>query len=479
MSFRAPVRRRMLVSLALAMTLLAAPRFSRAMDLPILKPSPEMFRRHRDHFLAQLAPTALVVLHGAPERTMSNDVEYVYRQDSDFYYLTGLEEPGAIAVFRPGAADGKRYILFVRPHDPRSEAYEGPRPGTEGAISQYGADAAFVVGDFESALFHVEPGKRPSGYLVGPEKLYLSDGGDTEWGQRIRKTLERERSRGAGPMTTIDPRLILHELRLVKDSDEIALLRQAAEISARAHVAAMRAGGPGKFEFEVQAALDAYCLANGARRMAYPSTVGSGPDSIFLHWNRNDRQMKDGEIVLQDSGAEYAYYAADVTRTFPVSGRFSTEQRAVYEAVLAAQKGTLAIVKPGVTHADVEKTCARLQTEGLVKVGLLTGDVDKLVAEGAYRKFTVHGISHWVGLDVHDAGRYLVEFQPRKLEAGMVLTVEPGIYISANMPSVDPKWWNIGVRIEDTVLVTPTGFDCLSCGAPKEIADVEKAVQAK
>ena len=472
-------RPRVLRALSISASFFLAAAMSRALDFPVSRPPNDMFRRHRESFLGRLAPNALVILRGAPERIMSNDVQYPYRQDSDFYYLTGLEEPGSIAVFRPGAADGKRFILYVRPHDLRREAYEGPRPGPEGAVSQYGADAAFPIADFENTLLRSEPGKAQSGYLIGPEVLYFSNGGDAEWGEKVRATIERTRSRDAGPMTTVDPRQILHEMRIVKDADEIALLRRAAEMSAKGHTLAMRAAAPGRFEFEVQAALDSYCLANGAHRMAYPSIVGSGPDSIYLHWQKNDRQMKDGEVLLNDSGAEYGYYATDITRTYPVSGRFSKEQRAVYEAVLAAQKGTMSAVKPGVTHDEIEKTSARLQTEGLVKIGLLTGEVDKLVAEGAYKKFTVHGISHWVGLDVHDVGRYTVDAGPRKFEAGMVMTVEPGIYIPANSAGVDPKWWNIGVRIEDTVLVTSTGFDCLSCGAPREIADVEKAVQAK
>jgi Xaa-Pro aminopeptidase len=283
----------------------------------------------------------------------------------------------------------------------------------------------------------------------------------------------------AGPPTLVDAREVIHELRLIKDPDEIAILRRVAEISARAHVAAMKAAAPGRYEFEVQQAIDGYCLSNGAHRMAYPSIVGSGPDSTALHWEKNDRQMKAGEVLLIDAGAEYGLYATDITRTFPISGRFSPEQRRVYEAVLAAQKAALARVKPGVTHDEIEAASARAQTEGLVRLGLLSGDVDRLVAERAYRRFTVHGISHWVGLDVHDASRYTVAGKSRALEPGMVLTIEPGIYIPANTTGVDPRWWNIGVRIEDTVLVTRDGFDCLSCSAPKEIADIEKIRQGK
>ncbi|HEY6050894.1 MAG TPA: M24B family metallopeptidase, partial [Thermoanaerobaculia bacterium] len=233
---------------------------------------------------------------------------------------------------------------------------------------------------------------------------------------------------------------------------------------------------PGRYEFEVQQALDSYCFANGARRMAYPSIVASGPNSVFLHWEKNDRQIKDGDLVLNDSGAEYEYYASDVTRTYPASGRFTTEQRAIYEIVLAAQKAAIAKIRAGALHDDIEQAAARVQTEGLVHLGLLSGDVEKLMADRAYTKLTLHGVSHWVGLDVHDAGRYRVEGASRKLEPGMVLTVEPGIYIPAKTPGVDPKWWNIGVRIEDTLAVTAAGSDCLSCAAPKEIADVERAV---
>lgn len=450
-----------------------------ALDFPLRTPSREMFRAHREKFLGKLPPGSVAILRSAPARTMSNDTDYPYRQDSDFYYLTGLEDPDAVAVFRPGAADGKRYVLFVRARDARRETYEGPRPGPEGAVTEFGADAAFPIADFQGTLARPENPGSIGGYLGGIERIYLFDGGDSAWADRLRATLERMRARDAGPSTVVDAREILHEMRLVKDDDELALLRRAAEISARAHLLAMAAAAPGRYEFEVQQALDSYCYANGARRMAYPSIAASGPNSVFLHWEKNDRQMKDGDVLLNDSGAEYGYYATDITRTYPVNGRFSPAQRAVYEAVLAAQKATLARVRPGVTTDEIEQACARAQTEGLVRLGLLSGEVDKLVAERAYFKFTRHGISHWVGMDVHDPGRYRVGTAPRALAPGMVLTIEPGIYIPDQMAGVDPKWWNIGVRIEDTVLVTPAGSECLSCAAPKEVADVERAVGKK
>jgi Xaa-Pro aminopeptidase len=439
-----------------------------------------MFRAHRENLMAKVAPGSVVVLRSAPERVFSHDTDYPYRQDSDFYYLTGLAEPDSIAVLRPGASDGKRYVLFVRPRDSQREGVEGGRPGPEGAMKEYGADAAFPTADFSSMMARFDrPTRSYSGYLASAQRLYLSDGGDEEWARKFHAELAAMRRRDAGPATLIDARESIHELRLVKDADEIALMRRAAEISARGHVLAMKAASPDKYEFEVQAALDGYCLANGAHEMSYPSIVGSGPDSIVLHWHRNDRQMKAGEVLLIDAGGEYDLYATDITRTFPVSGRFSPEQRAVYEVVLAAQKAAIARIRPGVPHDEIEKTSARAQTEGLVRLGLLSGEVDRLIADQSYRRFTVHGVSHWVGLDVHDANPYKLGDKSRPLEPGMVLTVEPGIYIPAQTPGVDPKWWNIGVRIEDTLLVTRDGSECLSCGAPKEIAEVERTVQSK
>jgi len=452
-----------------------------AIDFPPISAPPSMFQAHRERFLAKLPPDSIAILRSAPTRLMSNDTDYPYRQSSDFYYLTGFDDPDTVAILRPGATDGKKFILFVQGHDQRREAFEGKRPGPEGAMSRYGADAAFTVDEFSKSLLRFDPATRSmSGYLAGVDKIYLFDGGDTEWGGKFRDEMERFRRFGAGPATTVDARDIIHELRLVKDADEVALLKRAAQISARGHILAMRAAAPGKYEFEVQEALDGYCFANGVRRMAYPSIVGSGPNSVFLHWEKNDRQMKDGEVVLNDSGAEYDLYATDITRTYPVNGKFSAEQRAIYETVLAAQKAAMALVKPGLHHNEIEKTCARIQTEGLIRLGLLSGEAEGLIRQNVHRKFTLHGVSHWVGLDVHDAGRNQdASGASRTLEPGMVFTIEPGIYVAADTPNVDKKWWNIGVRIEDTVLVTKDGYDCLSCDAPREIADVEAAVRKK
>jgi Xaa-Pro aminopeptidase len=468
---RGGARGPLLAALLLAPSLLA-------LDLPPPPAaSPEVLRARRERFLAKLPPRSLAILHSAPERVMSHDTEYLYRQDSDFYYLTGVEEPDTTAVLHNEPADGKRYVLFVRPRDARRESYEGPRPGPQGAAAAYGADAAFADSELSSRLASWDPVTyRFSGYLAEAERLELSDGNDRAWAEKFHATYRSVRDRDAGPAVLADAGEVLHEMRLVKDDAEIRLLRRAAEISARGHVLAMKAAAPGKWEFEIQQALEGYCFANGARRMAYPSIVGSGPDSVFLHWDKNNRRMEAGEVVLNDSGAEYGYYATDITRTYPVSGRFTAEQRAIYEIVLDAQKQALALVKPGARHDEIEQKCARVQTEGLLRLGLLSGDAEKILKEKAYRRFTLHGVSHWVGLDVHDRGRYEAGGSSRVLEPRMVFTIEPGIYVPSNAAGIDPKWWNIGVRIEDTILVTRDGSECLSCSAPREIADVEKTV---
>jgi Xaa-Pro aminopeptidase len=439
-----------------------------------------MYHAHREKFLSKLAPNSVAILRSAPTRTFSNDTEYAYRQDSDFHYLTGFDEPDSVAVFRPNAPDGKRYLLYVRAHDARREAYDGTRPGPEGAVAEYGADAAYPISDFLPSLSRYEATTRSfSGHLSGVvETVYLADAGDAAWADKVRGAMDPMRARDSGPSTVVDARELIHEMRLVKDADEIIALRRASEISARGHIQAMKTAAPNRWEFEIQQALDGYCLANGAPRMAYPSIVGSGPNSVFLHWYKNNRQLQVGDLVLNDSGAEYAYYAADVTRTYPASGRFTPEQKAIYDIVLAAQKEAIGEIRPGTPHEEVEKHSARVQADGLRQLGLLSGDLEKIIADRAYVKFTVHGVSHWVGLDVHDVGKYRIGTESRKLEPGMVLTVEPGIYIPAHMAGVDPKWWNIGVRIEDVLLVTPTGSECLSCAAPRELVEVEKTVQA-
>jgi len=465
--------------LAAALLLAAAPLLG--LDDPPLTPDPAAFKARRERFMAQLPPKSVSILRSAPMRTMTNDVEYIYRQDSDFYYLTGIAADDVTVVLRPDASDGKRYVVFVRPRDLRREAWAGVRVGPDEAPAAYGADAAFALKDFDEKLSDFDRTTYKSGgYLVGVERLYLSDGHDEEWAAKLQAFYKGLRERDAGPSAIVDARGMIHQMRVIKDEEELRFLRRVAKVSAEGHVRAMQTVAPNKWEFEVQAALDGYCYGNGAPRMAYPSIVGSGPNSCVLHYDQSSRQMKDGEVLLNDSGAEYGLYATDITRTYPVNGRFSAEQRAIYVIVLDAQTQAMALVKPGATHEDIEKKAAEVQTEGLVRLGLLSGDPATIVKGQGHRRFTLHGVSHWVGLDVHDAGAYGEPGggKSRVLEPGMVFTIEPGIYIPAEMKGVDPKWWNIGVRIEDTILVTKDGYECLSCGAPREVAGVEKTVQS-
>jgi Xaa-Pro aminopeptidase len=452
-----------------------------ALDYPPLAPNPAAFQARREKFMAQLPPKSIAILRSAPMRTMSNDVEYVYRQDSDFYYLTGIAADDVTVVLRPEASDGKKYIVFARPRDLRREAWAGVRVGPDEAPAAYGADAAFALKDFDEKLSDYDRTTyKASGYLVGVEQLYLSDGRDEEWAAKFQTFYKGLRGRDAGPSTIVDARGMIHEMRVVKDEEDLKFLRRAAQMSAEGHVRAMQAVAPGKWEFEVQQALDGYCSANGARRMAYPSIVGSGPNSCILHYEDSSRQMKDGELLLNDSGTEYGFYATDITRTYPVNGHFSPEQRAIYDIVLDAQTQAMALVRTGATHDDIENKVAEVQTAGLVKLGLLSGDPAAIIRTKGQRRFTLHGVSHWVGLDVHDAGGYGEPGggKSRVLGPGMVFTIEPGIYIPAGMEGVDPKWWNIGVRIEDTILVTKDGYECLSCGAPRAAAEVEKTVRS-
>jgi Xaa-Pro aminopeptidase len=464
---------------ALALVLAAAVP-ALALDYPPMTPNPAAYKARREKFMSKLPPKSVAILRSAPMRTMTNDVEYLYRQDSDFYYLTGINQEDVTVVLRPDAPDGKKYIAFVQPRDPRRESWEGIRVGPDEAVAAWGVDAVFLLKDFDSKMSEFDRNTyTASGIISDATAIYVSDGNDAEWAEKFRNTYDPLRSRRVGPATLVDARSITREMRLIKDEEDIRFLRRVAEMSAQGHIRAMQAAAPGKYEFEVQQALDGFCAANGSRRMAYPSIAGSGPNSCILHYDQSSRQMKDGEVLLNDSGAEYGLYATDITRTYPVNGRFSTEQRAIYEIVLAAQKAALAVVKPGVGHDEVEKAAALTCAEGLVKLGLLTGDPAEIVKSFGHRRFTLHGVSHWVGFDVHDPSPYgRGASRTLPLEAGMVFTIEPGIYIPANMQGVDPKWWNIGVRIEDTILVTPTGSDCLSCGAPREVADVEKAVQS-
>jgi len=434
------------------------------------------FASHREKLASQMPQDGVVVLRSAPPANV--EVDDVYRQDSDLWYLTGLYEPDCVAVLRPGQKEA-RYVLFVQPKNFAQEQWTGRRAGVEGAKRDYGADEAYPITELWDRLPRL---------LKGAASLHFRDGGDKPFRERLLSTwaVGDANARGERPVADVGPRL--HQLRLVKDASEQAVMRHAAELSAEAHRAAMREVRPGRWEYALKAAMVGVCIGNGAARMAYPPIVGSGPNSVILHHAAANRLMAGGEMLVNDTACEYGMYAADVTRSYPVSGHFTPDQRAVYDIVLAAQKAGFEKVKPGTEFHEVHEATVAVIVDGLLKLGILTGDKEELVRTRAFRKFYPHGSSHWLGLNVHDVGSYGypegVEASERyynartRLEPGMVLTVEPGIYIPEG-GTPEQRWWNIGVRIEDDVLVTPTGMECLSCAAPREALDIEKAIAGK
>jgi Xaa-Pro aminopeptidase len=417
--------------------------------------------------MAAASPSAVAVVPSAPVFVRNNDVEHEYRQDSDFFYLTGFDEPHSVLVL--DAVDRKT-TLFVRPRDREREVWDGARAGVEGATASFGADQAFTIGELADKLPDL---------LQNRTRLHFRLGHDRAFDDRIFGALDRVRARqrtGVFPPTEIvDSGVIFHDMRLRKSPEEVAAMRTAAGITREAHEAAMRRARPGMREYEVEAILLDTFRRHGSERPAYGSIVGSGPNACVLHYRRNDRLMEAGDLLLIDAGCEYAYYASDVTRTFPVGGVFSREKQAIYELVLEAQLEGIAATVTGTTLDAVHQGTVRTITAGLARLGLLSGDVDKLVESGDYKRFFMHRTSHWLGMDVHDVGTYFVAGKPRPLEPSMVLTIEPGVYIAPDDDRVPPEWRGIGVRIEDDVLVTPNGPEVLTAGIPKTVEEVRRA----
>jgi Xaa-Pro aminopeptidase len=411
----------------------------------------------------------VAVFPSAPLAIRNNDVEHPYRQDSDFYYLTGLDEPDSVLVLT-NQHDEHQTILFVRPRKREREIWDGPRTGIEGAVASFGADVAYPIDDLAKKL--------PE-YLGNVERLHYRLAQNGEFDAKVFDCialLRRGARRGVtAPEAIIDSSVHLHEMRMRKSDDELSMMRQAAAITQEAHLRAMRLTRPGLHEYEIDAELLHVFRKHGSQRPAYESIVGSGPNATILHYRAGSRVLSDGELLLIDAGCEYGYYASDVTRTYPVNGRFSAEQRAVYEVVLEAQKSSIAAVKPGTTLEAIHDGAVRAITQGLVDIGLLSGAVSSLVEEKKHEPFYMHRTSHWLGMDVHDVGRYYVDGKHRPLEPRFVLTIEPGIYIATDADGVDERWRGIGVRIEDDVLVTPTGREILTDGIPKEVDELEAA----
>jgi Xaa-Pro aminopeptidase len=424
-----------------------------------------MFAARRQALLEAIGKGA-VILPAAPSALRNNDVEHEYRQGSDFFYLSGFDEPESVLVLS-NAHPTQRAVLFLRERDPDRETWDGPRLGVERAPATLGVDAAFPIRELEARL--------PE-YLENTRRVHYRLGLDKAFDERLLRALDTVRVRARRgvecPSEIIDPAASLHEMRLRKRPEELETMRAASAITRDAHLAALRAALPGRYEFEVEAELLRVFRARGSERAAYGSIVGSGPNATILHYRKNDRKLEAGDLLLIDAGAEYAYYASDVTRTFPVSGSFSAEQRAVYELVLAAQLATIEAVKPGTTLEALHDVAVGVLVDGMRELGLVQGSRDEVLEKGDYKRFYMHRTSHWLGMDVHDVGRYYQDGAPRALEPSFVLTVEPGLYIAPNA-EVDPRFRGIGVRIEDDILVTGSGHDNLTHDIPKGVAELE------
>ncbi|MBI5367411.1 MAG: Xaa-Pro aminopeptidase [Planctomycetes bacterium] len=426
-----------------------------------------MFTARRARFLEQI-PGAVAVFPAAHLATRSNDSEFDFRQDSDFWYLTGFDEPEAVAVLL-ATPPRPRFVLFVRRRDPKQEVWNGYRAGTQGAIKRFGADAAYPIDQLDKVLPRL---------LRDADRLYFRLGHDAAMDRKVLGALERirrtERQGHAAPAAIHDPCEVLHQMRLVKTPEELAHLRRATDITCAGHRAALRAARPGQHEYQLEAEVEYVFARLGAQSPGYSSIVGSGPNATILHYSTNRRKMEEGELVLIDAGAEVDGYTGDVTRTFPVGRRFSRAQRAVYAEVLHAQQEVIAGIKPGMEWNRIHERTCELLTESLLKLKLLKGRAKTLVKKKAYRKFYMHGTSHWLGMDVHDVGHYRRRKDWTKLEPGLVLTIEPGIYIAPDAKGVPPALRGIGVRIEDDILVTPEGHENLTAGVAKEIDEIEE-----
>jgi Xaa-Pro aminopeptidase len=398
----------------------------------------------------------------------NRDVEFPFRPDSDFFYLTAYPEPEAVAVLIPDRVEGE-YILFCRESDAEMETWHGRRAGLEGALDLYDADDAFPIEDMDDIL---------PGLIEGHERIFYNMGNDQNFDQRVLSWVKQIRGKSRAGVVAPDEFIslnhFLHDMRLYKSRHEIKLMRQAAKISSGAHKRVMQYCKPGMHEFQLEAELVHEFMQNGARAAAYPSIVGSGENGCILHYTENRDEIDDGDLLLIDAGAEYQGYASDITRTFPANGKFSTAQRQAYDLVLASQLAAIEQVKPGNHWNDPHDAAVRVLTEGMIELGILKGDVDELINDQTYTKYYMHRTGHWIGMDVHDVGDYKLDGEWRMLEAGMVLTVEPGLYMPAGTKGLPKKWWNIGIRIEDDVLVTKDGYEVLSKHAPKTADEIEE-----
>jgi Xaa-Pro aminopeptidase len=431
------------------------------------------FKKRRKQLMQRIGNGNIALLSSSPTKIRNRDVHYPYRQDSDFYYLTGFSEPDALAVFIPGREQGE-YILFCREYDETKALWEGAHAGLEGATEHYQADDAFPIDDMDEIL---------PGMLENKHKVFYPMGRDPDFDHHLLDWINHIRGqsrRGViAPGELVSLEHILHEMRLFKSTEEIKLMRRAAEVSAKGHIKAMQACKAGLYEYQIEADLVHHFMQEGLRNVAYPSIVAGGKNACVLHYTENSDKLKKGDLLLIDAGAECDHYAADITRTFPVSGRFSEPQKQLYQLVLDAQSAAIEEIKPGTPWHNAHDSSVEVLTKGLIDLGLLEGKVKTLIKKEKFKQFYMHRIGHWLGMDVHDVGDYKVDQKWRLLEPGMVLTVEPGLYISPDCKTVAEKWRGIGIRIEDDLLVTEDGHEILTAGAPKTIVEIETLMQGR
>ena len=430
------------------------------------------FKRRRRQLMGMMGAGSIAILPTGTEAVRNRDVHFPFRPDSDFYYLTGFAEPEAVVVLIPGRRQGE-YILFCREKDPAKEIWDGYRAGVEGAVADFGADDAFPITDLDDIL---------PGLMEERERVFFAMGSDPAFDKRVSDWVSQVRSRARagvhGPIEFLALDHYLHDMRLYKSRSEIAAMRRAARISAQAHTELMMRCEPNMHEYQLASLFSHHCEMKGAGHLAYPSIVGGGNNGCVLHYVENSAPLHDGDLVLIDAGCELECFASDITRTFPVNGRFSKAQRALYDLVLQAQLAAIDKVRPGNQWNDPHEAAVRVLTKGLLKLGLLRGTLGKALKEKSYTRFYMHRTGHWLGMDVHDVGDYKIDGHWRVLEPGMVLTVEPGLYIPRGAKGVAKKWQGIGIRIEDDVLVTRDAPDVLSRDAPKT-ADAIEALMAR
>ena len=427
--------------------------------------SAKEFSQRRKNLMDQIGEDAIAIISSSDLKIRNNDAEFAFRQDSDFLYLTGFNEPKAIAVLIPGREESE-FILFCREKDPKTEQWTGRMAGLDGVINDYGADDAFPIDDIDDIL---------PGLMENRNKVYYSIGNNQDFDNQVISWINSLRAKVRNgvqaPHEFVSLDVFLHEMRLFKSPAEQKLMREAAKVSVKAHQRAMKACRPGMMEYEIDAEY-LHEFRSAGMTPAYTTIVGGGENACILHYIDNNQELNRDDLLLIDAGAENQGYASDITRTFPVGGKFSDEQRILYQIVLDAQYSAIEVAKPGSRWIDPHEAAVRVITAGLLENGLLEGDLEELISENKYSPFYMHKTGHWLGLDVHDVGDYKISEEWRELEPGMTLTVEPGIYVSPS-EDVDKKWWNIGIRIEDDVLITEQGNEVLTGALLKEVDEIE------